>query len=342
MPETNSLPTESVAVIIADSGFVLPVFILTLSLKHFRPAQRIHILGISLSADEKAFFEQFDHVFVFDSTLARSERPGAMRIIADILKGEALLSAETCREPWIALLDGDCVLTGDITPYLQPGPPGIYLRERSCREDAKIFRFYRNPGEPAEGIPQTFLDRWQQDVGERTEPARSNTVLSGNLVVHRDCLDFCRVWKEFMERVLNPADPDSNDAAYYMPAEFALSALLTFSRETPPVYPVQLGSNPQAYLAHLGPSPKYWHLWRAGNIRHFDRVTALLDEAKAQGYAIPLLPFALKKRNKLFIISVAYLYTAADFLWKRSKRLYKKIFGSSFQAQARRYGRKNW
>jgi hypothetical protein len=342
MQKNRTTPPESVVVCIADSGFVLPVYILVLSLKHFQPAQRIHILGISLSADEKALFEQFEHVFVFDSAIPRSDKPGAMRIIADILKGEALLTAEECTEAWIALLDGDCIATGDITPYLEPGRPGLYVRERSPAEDNKIFLFYRKSGEAGQGIPQSFLDQWQRDVGERSEPVRTATVLSGNLVLHRDYLEFSKVWKTFMERVLSPGDPDSNNAAYYMPAEFALSALLTFAQETPPVYDVLLGSDPQAHVAHLGPSPKYWHIWNRKNLKHFDRIAALLDEAKSQGYTIPLLPFALKKRNKPAITALACVYDLAETAWKRSKRLYKRFFRNSFQSQARRYGRKTW
>lgn len=342
MPENEKLPLESVIVCIADSGFVLPVYILVLSLKHFRPAQRIHILGISLSSEEKALFTQFSNVFVFESTIARSDKPGAMRVIADILKGEALLTARECSEPWIALLDGDCLVTGDITPYLQPGQPGLYVRERSPAEDNKIFLFYRKPGEPKTGIPKMFLDTWKNDVCENPEPARTSTVLSGNLVLHRDYLDFSNVWKTFMEQVLSYENPDSNDTAYYMPAEFALSALLTFAKETPPVYGVLLGSDPHAHVAHLGPSPKYWHVWSLKNLKHFNPIMNLLDEAKANGYTIPLLPFALKKRNKLMIIMFAYFYHVAETVWKRSKRLYKRIFGNSFQSQARRYGRKTW
>lgn len=338
----EKLPLESVVVCIADSGFVIPAYILVLSLKHFRPGQRIHLLGISLSSDEKALFEQFENVFVFDSTIPRSNKPGAMRVIADILKGEALLTARECTEPWIALLDGDSIATGDITPYLQPGPPGLYVRERSPEEDDMIFFFYRKPGEPKHGIPHRFTDKWQQDVGEHNEPSRTTTVLSGNLVLHRDYLDFSNVWKKFMEQVLSYDNPDSNDVAYYMPAEFALSALLTFSREPPPVYTVLLGSDPKAHVAHLGPSPKYWHLWTQKNLKHFDQVTDLLNEAKSKGYRIPLLPFPLKKRNKLMITVIAALYDIAKTVWQRSKRLYKRIFGNSFKSQARRYSRKTW
>lgn len=319
---------KTVITIIADSNFVIPVYILVLSLKFFQPAQRIHILGISLSGEEKKFFTQFENVFVFDASIPRSNKPGAMRIIADILKGEALLTAETCDEPWVALLDGDCIATGDITPYLAPDEPALYARSRSVKEDDRIFRYYRRPGEPANGIPERFLKRWREDVGQRTVPARATTVLSGNLILHRDYLDFCRTWKNIMQKVLVHEEPSKTDTAYFMPAEFVLSAWLMFAENPPPVREVQLNSNPEAYLAHLGPAPRYWLFWTQKNLPYFDRIMRLLDLAKEQGYAIPLLPYALKKRNKPAIIAIAFAYRVINSMKWKAKRLYKKFTDS--------------
>ncbi len=316
---------KTVVTIIADRNFVIPVYILVLSLKFFQPAQRIHILGISLSSGEKKFFTQFENVFVFDASIPRSDKPGAMRIIADILKGEALLTAENCDEPWVALLDGDCIATGDITPYLSPDEPALYARSRSIKEDDRIFQYYRRPGEPASGIPERFLKRWREDVGQRAVPARATTVLSGNLILHRDYLDFCGTWKTIMQKVLVHEEPSRTDIAYFMPAEFALSAWLMFAENPPPVREVQLNSNPEAYLAHLGPAPRYWRLWIPKNLPHFDKVVRLLDWAKEQGYAIPLLPYALKKRNKPAIIAIAFVYEVLSAMRWKVKRVYKKI-----------------
>lgn len=330
---------KAIVTVIADSNFVIPVYVLVLSLKFFQPAQRIHILGISLSETEKAFFTQFDNVFVFDSSIPYSGKPGAMRIIADILKGEALLTAKDCEEPWIALLDGDCIATGNIDAYLAPEEPALYARSRTVEEDDRIFHYYRLPGEPESGIPPRFLKRWQEDVGQNAAPARATTVLSGNLVLHRNWLDFSRVWKSFMEKVLVYTDPAKTDTAYYMPAEFALSAWLMFAENPPPVREVLLNSNPSAYLAHLGPAPKYWRFWTLKNLRHFKAVIRLLDWAKAQGYAIPLLPWALKKRNKFVIIPVAAAYEILVRIRRKIKAFCKQVAGTSPDRQARRYGR---
>ncbi len=330
---------KSVVTIIADSNYVIPVYVLVLSLKFFQPAQRIHILGISLSADDKAFFTQFENVFVFDSSIPRSDTPGAMRIIADILKGEALLTAKECNEPWIALLDGDCIATGNLDPYLAPNEPALYARSRTVEEDDRIFRYYRTPGDPESGIPERFLKRWQEDVGQNKTPARATTVLSGNLVLHRDLLDFAGVWQTYMEKVLVYSDPSKTDPAYYMPAEFALSAWLMFAENPPPVRDVLLNSNPSAHLAHLGPAPKYWRFWRLKNLRYFDLVIRFLDHAKEQGYAIPLLPSALKKRNKFLIVSVAFAYEILIMLRRKIKTVYKRIVGNAPDRQAQRYGR---
>jgi hypothetical protein len=331
---------KTVVTIIADSQFVIPVYILVLSLKFFEPAQRIHILGISLSEKEKAFFTQFDKVFVFDSSIPRSDKPGAMRIIADILKGEALLTAKNCEEPWVALLDGDCIATGNLEPYLAPPEAALYARSRTTEEDNRIFRYYRAPGEPDHGIPERFLNRWRLDVGQNNQPARDTTVLSGNLVLHRDYLDFSKVWKNFMEKVLVHTDPPKTDFAYYMPAEFALSAWLMFAENPPPVREVLLNSNPEAYLAHLGPAPKYWRFWTLKKLRYFNSVMRLLRWGLDKGYATPLLPWALKKRNKVAIIAVAWAYESFIMMRRKIKNLYKTIVGNSPDRQARRYGRR--
>lgn len=330
--------SKALVTVIADSNFVIPVYILVLSLKYFEPTQRIHILGISLSDEEKAFFTQFENVFVFDSSIPRSDKPGAMRVIADILKGEALLTAKNCEEVWIALLDGDCIATGNIEPYLAPEKPALYARSRSAKEDDRIFRYYYSPGEAKNGIPARFLTRWQKDVGQKEIPARATTVLSGNLILHRSYLDFAHVWHNFMEKVLNYTDPSKTDIAYYMPAEFALSAWLMFADNPPPVHEVLLNSNPEAYLAHLGPAPKYWRLWTRKNLPYFDKVILLLDWAKKQRYAIPLLPYALKKRNKMLIVAMAFAYGFFNTLRWKIKRFHKKIVGNSPTQQARRYG----
>jgi hypothetical protein len=330
---------KAIVTVIADSNFVIPVYILILSLKFFEPAQRIHILGISLSDKEKALFTQFDNVFVFDSSIPRSDQPGAMRIIADILKGEALMTADGCEEPWIALLDGDCIATGNLEPYLAPAEPALYARSRTAEEDNRIFQYYRISGEPDNGIPKRFLNRWRQDVGQRPEPSRTTTVLSGNLILHRNYLDFARTWQNFMEKILVHTDPSKTDTAYYMPAEFALSAWLMFADNPPPVREVLLNSNPDARLAHLGPAPKYWRFWTLKNLEFFEPVIRLLDWAKDQGYESPLLPAALKKRNKALVIAVAFAYEAFIMVHRKIKRFCKRIAGNSPDRQAQRYTR---
>lgn len=316
---------ETIVTVIADSGFVIPVYILILSLKKVQPEQRIHVLGISLPEAEKKLFTQFENVFVFDASIPRSGLPGAMRVIADLLKAEAMLTAKDCEEPWIALLDGDCIATGDISPYLAPGKPALCVRSRSAAEDNRIFRYYRKPGEPDSGIPPRFLNRWQHDVGQRNGPARSSTVCSGNLLIHRDHLDFIESWQAFMHKVLPDRTPFKADTAYYMPAEFALSALLMFAENVPPVREVLLNSNPDAYLAHLGPAPVYWRFWTMKSVPYFDRIMQLLDEAKRQGYAIPVLPYALKKRNKVIILAAACGYEAICRVRRVVKPFYIKI-----------------
>lgn len=337
--ETGPAPRpQTVVTVVADSEFVLPVFILVLSLKSFQPMQRIHILGISLSEREKALFTRFEKVFVYEASIERSDAPGAMRIIADLLKGEALLTARDCEEPWVALLDGDCIATGDISPYLAPGEPALYARTRTAAEDTRIFTYYRRPEDPPRGIPASILNRWREDVGQRSTPARDTTVLSGNLLLHRDYLDFAQTWKDFMESVLDPRHPEQIHTAYYMPAEFTLSAWLFYAENPPPLREVQLNSNPAAYLAHLGPAPRYWRIWTRRNLQYFDPVVRLLENARRQGIETPVLPAALKKRNKVFFTTLAILYDFVNRVRKTTKKMYRRLAGNNPDHQARRYG----
>ena len=122
-----------------------------------------------------------------------------------------------------------------------------------------------------------------------------------------------------------------------MPAEFALSAWLMFAENPPPVRQVLLNSNPEACLIHLGPAPKYWRLWTLKNLKYFDSVVRLLDRANEQGYAIPLLPFALKKRNKAAIIAIAFAHRVFNTARRKIKALYKQVAGNSPKQQAGRY-----
>lgn len=313
--------SKSIATLIADSAFLLPAWILILSLKEQSPEMPVHVLGISLRDSEKAIFTQIPGVRVFDSTIAHSTTPGAMRVIADLLKGEALLSAADTEEEWIALLDADSLVVGDLTPYLAPGEPALYARTRSPEEDDRIFRFYRAPGDDPSGIPTAFLDRWREDVGQRETPIIQNTVLSGNLIIHRRYLDFVRDWQSLMKTVLDPVHPDRIHPAYYMPAEFALTAWMMFGANPPPLRDVPLNSDPDNFLAHLGPAPRYWQVWPVKKLKYFDRVTRLLEQAERDGLMLPPLPFALKRRNKPLVFAIAWGREALIRIKQRIKAL---------------------
>ena len=55
-------------------------------------------------------------------------------------KGEAILTDEDDASEYISLLDGDCIVTGDITPHLAPAGETLFARHKSPEEDGRVFR----------------------------------------------------------------------------------------------------------------------------------------------------------------------------------------------------------
>ena len=127
-------------VIITDSNFVLAVYILVASIRFHGVTNPISILGIALEASEKELLSQFDAVTVVDSEFTSLGNRTSLRAIANICKREAIMAVKDLDVDYIALLDGDCIITGNITPYLYPDKAGIYLRIRSASEDSMIFK----------------------------------------------------------------------------------------------------------------------------------------------------------------------------------------------------------
>ena len=74
---------------------------------------RIKVLSLGLDAEQKSLLEQFKGVQVIEADPSTGLGPAAR-------KGEAILTAEHDDAEYISLLDGDCIVTGDITPYLTP------------------------------------------------------------------------------------------------------------------------------------------------------------------------------------------------------------------------------
>ena len=296
---------KATIITITDHNFVIAVYLLIASLKFHKVKADINVLGVDLTNDEKRLLEQFPGVRVFDADLS-NRRNACTR------KGEALLTARNDATEYIALLDGDVLAIGDVTPYLAPGEKALYVRTREPIEDACVFASRYAPDETPGSIPRAILDVWRRDVGGVGESRIRNSVLAGNLTIHSDFLDFARLWHEQILKVLQENVSEVHDYgsfAYSHTDESVLNSLLAFSVNAPPVRRGVLDSDQNAYLAHLGPgSPRHWVLWRKTKLEYFDVVVNLLNWARREGYVLPRIPWTFKRRNKWLVYIAAYSY----------------------------------
>src|SRR5208283_3494096 len=90
-------------VTIADSRFVLAVFVLLCSLRKHNVKARVYVLGVNLKKTEADLLEQFGDVCLFPGDPSNVRSPSTR-------KGEALLLAEGDDTDYVTLLDGDCLV----------------------------------------------------------------------------------------------------------------------------------------------------------------------------------------------------------------------------------------
>jgi hypothetical protein len=300
-------PPENVnsIVTIANPPFFIAVFTLLVSLKYHGVRARIHVLSAGLTTRQKELLEQFPSVTVEEADAASKLGPAAR-------KGEAILLAETDQGSYVTLLDGDCIVTGDITPYLSPAGETLFARLKSPAEDAQVFARRYEADEIPGTIPRRILETWKADVGENERPAISNTVCGGNLTVHRSQLPFVRRWQQQIEKILPASARGAHDfgsQAYSQMDESVLNSLLAFGKDAPAAGRAQLDIDPQAYVAHLGPNhPKPWVLWRPERLQYFGPVAAMIAWARQQGYAMPRIPWTFQARNRWPVYVSAYLF----------------------------------
>ncbi len=298
---------KNTIVTITDPVFFPAVFVLVLSLKRHNVQARINVLGVNLSADEKAAFNQLDGVRVFEADMSHARNPVAR-------KGEAILTAEGDGSDYVTLLDGDSIVTGDITRNIRPPGKVLSTRIKSYEEDADVFFSRYAPDEAPGGIPKKMLDIWRKDVGERDTSALHRSIASGNFTIHADFYDFIRKWHRQIMKVLpnvnRGSSRDFGSVAYFQLDESVLESLLAFAEDAPPVYPGLLDKDPDACVAHLGPYPKPWRLIAVSKLRYHGMILDAIEWARKNGYKIPPLPWTFRSENKPLVHIAAYLYEA--------------------------------
>jgi hypothetical protein len=281
------------------------VFTLVVSLIYHGVRARIHVLSLGLTIRQKRLLEQFPSVTIYEADPSSKLGPAAR-------KGEAILTAEDNDSDYVTLLDGDCIVTGDITPYLSPKGECLFARLKSPDEDARVFARRYEAHERPGTIPRNILATWKLDVGQNQLPAISNTVCGGNLTVHRSQLAFIRQWQRQIEKTLPSSARGAHDfgsQAYSQMDESVLNSLLAFAKDAPTVRRAQLDIDPNAYVAHLGPNaPKPWVLWRPERLHYFKPVATMIEWARQEGYAMPPIPWTFRARNRFLVYLGAYVF----------------------------------
>jgi hypothetical protein len=283
-----------------DRNFIWGAYLLAASTGRFLPSTPLHLLQTGFNEDDIALFRQFPNVRVLP--LSDTNRRNVCN-----RKAEAMLSADT---EFIAWLDADCMVVGNIAPLLEPPNGEFAIRLREPWENTWVWRNHYAADEARGGIPRAVTERWRADVGQFDEPRLDTTCVTNVIVLHRRHRAFITEWQSQIARVLPAADNgvvDAGNPAYFMTDESVLSSLLLFSRLAPPVGPFNLNRDPAAHVAHFGANPKPWVRWRLGVWYCHRHIIDLLEWARAQGLRTPPVPWSLRGSNRwpAYLLAVA-------------------------------------
>ena len=297
-----------------DRNFIWGAFLLAASAARHAPGTPLHLLQSGFTAEDKLLFSQFPGLRLLPLE-DNDPRSVANR------KSEALLSAET---DYVAWLDADCMIIGNVAPLLIPENGAFQIRLREPWENAWVWRNHYAPGEPRGGIPESVLTRWRTDVAQLETPRINTTCVTNVFVIHQRHMDFIREWKRQIAKVIPPVNAgvvDHNSPAYFMTDESVFSSLLCLSRLAPPAGDLQLNRDPSAHVAHFGANPKPWKRWRHSLWYCNRHVLDLLDWVHASGKATPPLPWSFKRHYRIPAASLAL----AEEGWIQFRRLGGKL-----------------
>lgn len=306
---------DSVTIVSAcDRNFLWGAYLLAASAARNIPGIPVHLLQTGFSGQEIALLSQFPNVQVLK---LGDDDP---RSVAN-RKSEALLSAET---DYVAWLDADCFLIGDIRKYLIPTNGEFQIRLRDPRENAWVWRKHYAPGDIRGELPAAVVERWRADVGQLPSARLKTTCVTNAFVLHRRRLDFIREWKSQIAKVIPPVDAgpvDKSSPAYFMTDESVLTSLLAFSNAAPPIADIRLNRDPAAHIAHFGANPKPWKRWRKGVWYCHRHVLELLDWSQAAGFSAPPLPWSFRRGNR----AQARLLASGEDLWIKARAAAAKL-----------------
>lgn len=287
---TNATSPNVTIVTACDRNYLWGAFLLIASASRYMPHVPIHLLQGGFTEQDHEYFLQFPQVKV----IPLSE--GNHRNVSN-RKSEAIFSAAT---EYIAWMDADCMIIGDVSSRLVPSNGHFQIRLREPSENAWVWSKHYAPGETRGPVPQSVLQQWRQDIPQAVAPNIETTCVANTFVIHRQHLDFIQQWSDHINRFL----PNRDDGlvvraapAYFMIDESVLSSLVTFSPLAPPIAPFELNRDPRAHVAHFGASPKPWQRWRKQFWYCHREVMDLIDWLNDGGKKVPPLPWAFQRSN---------------------------------------------
>ena len=291
-----------------DRNFLWGAFLLAASAYRTIPGVPVHILQTGFTAEDAALFDGLPDVRLMPLD-DHDPRNVANR------KAEAIVTGET---EYIAWLDADCMIVGDIRPLLIPANGEFQIRLREQQENAWVWSDHYVPGEPRGGIPAAVLERWREDVAQEPSPRIDTTCVTNAFVLHRRHLDCIREWRSQIAKVIPPVHAgvvDKRSPAYFMTDESVFSSLLLFSRLAPPLGELQLNRDPKAHVAHFGANPKPWKRWRKQFWYCHQPVLDLLDWLRAKGNPLPPIPWSFRRSSTPFAWTIAQ----GEALYRKSR-----------------------
>jgi hypothetical protein len=284
------MPSNVTLVTACDRNYLWGAFLLAASAARNIPNVPMNVVQIGFSAQDKNFFTQFP------LTSVRSLATDDPRNVAN-RKAEALLSADN---EYVAWLDADCMVVGDIGEMLVPENGEFQIRLRGEAENTQVWSNHYVPGETRRGVPIDVLAQWQSDVGQLDRPTHHSACVTNAFVLHRRHFEFIRQWRSQIAKVIAPANTgvvDRRSRPYFMIDESVLSSLLAFSSIAPPVAPYRLDQVSGAHVAHFGVNPKPWKRWRKQFWRYHAEVMDLIDWLHSNGYSVPPIPWSLRRSS---------------------------------------------
>ena len=293
-----------------DRNYLWGAFLLIASASRNIPQIPIHLLQTGFTPEDIALFTQFPQVSVIQLSEDDSRNVSNR-------KSEAILSAET---DYIAWMDADCMVIGNIENQLIPTNGEFQVRLREASENAWIWCEHYQPGDKKGSLPQAVAAKWQQDVNQLSHPRLDVTCVANTFVIHRRHLPFIRQWRAQIAAVLpagNHGLIDHRSPAYFMIDESVLSSVVAFSELTPPISPFLLNRDPNAHVAHFGANPKPWKRWRKQFWYCHKHVIELVDWLAANGKSAPPIPWPFRRSST----PCAWTLCQLEALYTRSRSI---------------------